>query len=67
MTTATVSITFEATSKTDAESKMAAWFLHEGCKVNATFTEQDSTFTGVIDSEGNLVPPDLPPVPGNGG
>lgn len=34
-----VSVTFEATDKADAETKIRAWSLHEGCNVFVSVRE----------------------------
>jgi hypothetical protein len=34
-----VNISFEATDMADAETKMAAWTLHEGCTVNTAISQ----------------------------
>jgi hypothetical protein len=59
MATASVGITFETASMADAEAKIAAWTLHEGCQVTVNVTE--SSDVGVIDAEGNLIKPEPPP------
>jgi hypothetical protein len=55
MATASVSITFEATSTADAEAKIAGWSLHEGCQVRIDIIEEVKSSTGVINSDGDLV------------
>jgi hypothetical protein len=64
MATATASVTFECEDATDAQKKIDAWKLHEGCTVYATVTEPLAQ--GQVDARGKVAPlpppsPDPPP------
>jgi hypothetical protein len=63
MATASVTVTFDATDLADAQAKIEAWTLHDGCAVGAYLTAPIPPTPGVTDESGSVqaVPePDAP-------
>jgi hypothetical protein len=62
MATASVGIIFEVKDKADAQSKIAAWTLHEGCRVSLAVSEIIPS--GETDAKGKFKETPIPePVP----
>lgn len=59
-----VMVSFEADTQADADAKVAAWTLHEGCAVNGAMMVSMPPL--ITDEGGNVVPappPEPPPEP----